>query len=225
MFRSTSILALLAAMSFPAQGADYGGDWGGDGGDVDFRSGYPTEPGDWAGLGDDDDPITIEAGVRYWYAIGRQSFSTLSGDFTSGDTSQIGELHLRIDDHSTKTFAKGIAGYSAVIRGDYDDPTATGTINDLAAGATVTCTFINSGIGTTRTQGFWSTHLSLVQAVWNPNPATVGGIATNGMTLAERSLCGQELSVAEVMGGFWSSVSKTEKSSAGKKFEGSTIRP
>jgi hypothetical protein len=87
--------------------------------------------------------------------------------------------------------------------------TRTGTIDDLAAGATVTCTFINSGALTTRTQGFWATHLSLVQAVWSPNPATVGGITTNGMTVAERTLCGQVLAVDDVMGGFWSNIAKT----------------
>ncbi|HEV8280925.1 MAG TPA: hypothetical protein VGQ02_03635, partial [Candidatus Limnocylindrales bacterium] len=83
------------------------------------------------------------------------------------------------------------------------------TITTLAAGATVTCTFINSGALTTRTQGFWATHLSLVQAVWNPNPATVGTITTDGMTVEERSLCGQVLTVEQVMGGFWANIAKT----------------
>ena len=87
--------------------------------------------------------------------------------------------------------------------------TKTGTIDDLAAGATVTCTFTNSGVGTTRTQGFWSTHLSLVQAVWSPAGGTIGTIVHNGMTAAERTLCGHVLTVPEVMGGFWSNISKT----------------
>jgi hypothetical protein len=87
--------------------------------------------------------------------------------------------------------------------------TKTGTIDDLAAGATVTCTFTNSGVGTTRTQGFWSTHLSLAQLVWNESGGTVGGITHDGMTVAERSLCGQLLGVDDVMGAFWSNISKT----------------
>ena len=73
MFRSTtSVLALLAAMTVPAVAADYG-DWGdeADSG-PDFRTSYPVEPGDWAGLGDDDDPISLEFGIRYWYSMGQQ---------------------------------------------------------------------------------------------------------------------------------------------------------
>jgi hypothetical protein len=129
MFRSTSsVLALLVAMTMPAAAADYG-DWEENDDAPDFRTTYPIEPGDWAGLGDDDDPLSLEFGVRYWYSMGRQSFTTLSGDFTSQDTAHTGELHLRIDDQSTNTFAKAIAGYSAAIMGDYDDPSATGTIN------------------------------------------------------------------------------------------------
>jgi hypothetical protein len=89
-----------------------------------------------------------------------------------------------------------------------DLATVTGTITGLAAGATVTCTFINSGVGTTRTQGFWGTHLSLVQQVWSASGGTIGGITTNGMTVGERTLCGQVLTVPQVMGGFWSNISR-----------------
>ena len=75
MFRSTSsVLALLAAMTAPALAADYS-DWGDDydveyGAVPEFRSSYPVEPGDWAGRGGDDDPISIATGIRYWYARG-----------------------------------------------------------------------------------------------------------------------------------------------------------
>jgi len=130
MFRSTSILALLAAMSFPAQGADYGGEWGDDGGDVDFRSGYPTEPGDWAGLGDDDDPISIETGIRYWYALGAQDFSSSGSSVSASDTAHIGELHLRIEDHSTNSWATAIAGYSMALSGTATTPMGSYDIVD-----------------------------------------------------------------------------------------------
>ena len=101
-----------------------------------------------------------------------------------------------------------IAGAGGTVPGS-NLATKTGTIDDLAAGATVTCTFTNSGVGTTRTQGFWSTHLSLVQAVWSPAGGTIGTIVHNGMTAAERTLCGHVLTVPEVMGGFWSNIAKT----------------
>jgi hypothetical protein len=87
--------------------------------------------------------------------------------------------------------------------------TRTGTITNLTAGTTVTCTFINSGALTTRTQGFWATHSWLVALVWSPSGTTIGGITTNGMTDAERTLCGNPLTVEQVMGGFWANIAKT----------------
>lgn len=131
MFRSTtSVLALLAAMSVPAFAADYGQDFGGLGGDSGFRNGYPTEPGEWAGLGDKDDPVKFEFGARYWYSMGSQTFSDAAGGFTSDDTSHILEGHLRIEDHSTNTFAKAIGGYAVKMSGTYADPYALGSVVD-----------------------------------------------------------------------------------------------
>jgi hypothetical protein len=132
MFRSTSsVLALLAAMTVPSLGADYGSDWGDDGSDVvDFRSGYPIEPGDWAGLGDDDDPIAIETGIRYWYARGSQSFTSSGSTVSATDTAHIGELHLRIEDHSTNSYAAAIAGYSMAMSGDVTTPMGTTAFTD-----------------------------------------------------------------------------------------------
>jgi hypothetical protein len=90
-----------------------------------------------------------------------------------------------------------------------DVGTRTGTITNLTAGTTVTCTFTNSGALTTRTQGFWATHSWLVALVWSPSGTTIGGITTNGMTDAERTLCGSPLTVEQVMGGFWANIAKT----------------
>lgn len=137
MFRSTtSILALLAAMTAPAVAADYG-DWGDDIGDgaPDFRTSYPVEPGDWAGLGDGDDPVQFEFGVRYYYSMGRQSFDLNSpeptdthGAMTSEDITQFVEGHLRIDDRSTRTWAKAIAGYGFSTNGTATDDSGTTTV-------------------------------------------------------------------------------------------------
>ena len=123
MFRSTtSVVALLAAMSVPALAADYG-DWDDESAAPDFRSGYPTEPGDWAGLGDTDDPVTFEIGTRYWYSIGSQNFSSGNGSVEATDGTHSGELHLRIEDHSTNTFAKANIGYSIASGGSYTHTT------------------------------------------------------------------------------------------------------
>lgn len=116
MFRlATSLAVLLAAMGAPVLAADWGESWG----DNSFRPGF--EPKDWSGLGDTDDGITIETGLRYWYSIGTQSFEATGQNFESSDTAHTGELHLRIDDHVSRTYAKGIAGYSAVIHGTFSD--------------------------------------------------------------------------------------------------------
>jgi hypothetical protein len=100
--------------------------------------------------------------------------------------------------------------------------TRTGTITNLTAGTTVTCTFINSGALTTRTQGFWATHLSITELVWEATgTTTVGGITFDGMNDADRTICDYAplgvyggtdvgpLAIEQVMGGFWSSIAKT----------------
>jgi hypothetical protein len=99
------------------------------------------------------------------------------------------------------------AGVAGTTTGQ-DLATKTGTITNLTAGTTVTCTFVNSGALTTRTQGFWSTHSWLVAEVWSPDGGTIDTFTHDGMTDAERSLCGELLAVDDVMGGFWSNIAK-----------------
>ncbi len=138
MFRPIpSLVALLAAMSIaaPAVAADYDGEWNSDlGGDTGFRSGYPVEPGDWAGLGDKDDPLSFEFGTSYWYSMGSSTFTDSAGSFTSTDTSHIGELKLRIEDHSTNVYAKALGGYAFKMSGDYTDPFGSGSVIDGKVG-------------------------------------------------------------------------------------------
>lgn len=132
MFRwtSTSILALLAAMTVPAAAADYS-DWGDESGSApDFRDSYSVEPSQWTGLGDEDDPLSLEFGIRYWYAKGYQSFTSSGGTVSSTDTAHIGELHLRVEDHSTNTFATAIGGYSFAINGSVSTPSGIDPIVD-----------------------------------------------------------------------------------------------
>jgi hypothetical protein len=84
----------------------------------------------------------------------------------------------------------------------------------LPLGGSVTCTAVNSAAFTTRTQGFWSTHTGLANAVWTgvnlPSGATqVAGSGDDLLCTANPitavALPGQN----ELMGGFWSNISQT----------------
>lgn len=125
MFRlATSLAVLLAAMGTPVLAADWGETWSGE----SFRPGF--EPKDWSGLGDTDDGITIETGVRYWYSMGTQTFGSYAGDSETSDTAHIGEAFLRIDDEVSRTYAKAWGGYSIAINGEYTTPTDSGDVID-----------------------------------------------------------------------------------------------
>lgn len=74
MFRSTSVLALLAAMSLPAMAADPSDDCCNFGDAApEFRSSFSGEPKDWTELGDTSDPVAFELSARYWYSMGAVS--------------------------------------------------------------------------------------------------------------------------------------------------------
>lgn len=122
-----SIAALVSLLGAPVLAADWEEEWAPL---DDFRGTYANEPKDWSKLGDEDDAVGFEFGTRYWYSLGNQSFAVGPDSFSAGDQSHLGELHLRIDDYSSRSYAKGIAGYSAVITGTYDDPSGTGAVSD-----------------------------------------------------------------------------------------------
>ena len=119
-----SIAILIAASSgLPALAADYGEEWGG----MEFRNSYQSyEPKDWNDLGEQGDGLHFETGLRYWYSLGTQNFGLGSSDMSTSDTAHNGELHLRIDDDATRTYVKGLAGYSAAISGDYETFSGSG---------------------------------------------------------------------------------------------------
>jgi len=122
-----SIAAVMAAVIFPTCAA--AADWAMD--EPDLRGAfYSGDPKDWTELGDQTDTVAFEFGLRYWYSWGAQSFSTSGGTTTANDQSHIGEMHLRIEDHSTNTYAKALAGYSVAISGDYSGPLVSGTTSD-----------------------------------------------------------------------------------------------
>lgn len=111
----TSLAALVAAMAaVPASAADWGDDWGGG---EDLRGSYINEPKDWSGLGDENDPLKLEFGIRYWYSWGSQSVTSGGVAATATDQSHIGEAHLRIEDNLSNVYVKAWGGYSIAING------------------------------------------------------------------------------------------------------------
>jgi hypothetical protein len=128
MSRLAALTALLlATAAMPAQGVDWGqgGDWDVEYGDM--RGSFFNEPKDWSGLGDEDDSIGLEFGLRYSYTWGAQNFSINGGAVETNDNTHMGELFMRIDDAASRAYVKGNIGYSIAISGDYSTPTSTGT--------------------------------------------------------------------------------------------------
>lgn len=102
-------------------------------------------------------------------------------------------------------------------------------VSGISAGSIVTCTFVNNGPGTTRTQGFWSTHPTVLHNVWRVGPSiSEGTSATDGTTYTgftitwgwnDQKLCTSgdlttggygfenDLTEDQVIAGFWSRIS------------------
>lgn len=102
---TTAIVSLTAA--FPALAADYSGGY------QDIRPAYTQ---DW---GMEEDSLQFEAGVRYWYSLGQQSWEIAGDTYETKDRSHILEGHFRIDDEYTSTFLKGQAGLAVVTQGEH----------------------------------------------------------------------------------------------------------
>jgi hypothetical protein len=114
---------MCALVAGPALAADY---WDGDPG---LRG--AIQPKDWSEMGDPNDSLKFETGVRYWYSIGGQSFSSGGGATTvESDTTHAAEAYLRIDDRATNTLAKANAGYSFLTNGTYAGPLMGGAVAD-----------------------------------------------------------------------------------------------
>lgn len=96
----------------------------------DLRWGYENEPKDWSGVGDPQDELNFEFGLRYWYSMGSQKFEGQVGTAGLDSTGHTAELHLRIDDVSSRSYAKGLAGYSIAVTGNYDGPYGSGSVVD-----------------------------------------------------------------------------------------------
>lgn len=100
-----SLLLSTALVAVPALAADYNVAPG-------LRTGYAA---DW---NDGDDPLSFELGLRYWYSWGAQNFNVGPAALNENDRTQTVEGQFRINDASTRFYAKGLAGTSFLIDGN-----------------------------------------------------------------------------------------------------------
>lgn len=130
MLRSVSLLAVVVSLGLTSSAWAADWKWTEDVGN--FREPMGIEPKDWTELGDTTDTLGFEVGARYWYSMGANAFTTNAGtlNFSSEDTTHLGELHLRIEDESTQTWASAKAGYSFATQGKYDNEGVTGSFNN-----------------------------------------------------------------------------------------------
>lgn len=94
----------------------------------DMRPAYPQ-----AWEESQENPLRFESGVRYWYSWGEQdaSFGGPYGDIDLNvrDQTHIGELYGKIDDLSTQTYVRAIAGLGVQTSGTYSiTPSGSGNI-------------------------------------------------------------------------------------------------
>lgn len=81
----------------------------------------PSYPDQWQQS--EENPLRFEAGLRYWYAVGKQESQLGLNTYNTTDYSHIPELHLRIDDDFTSSFVRAQAGYAALVSGDHTSGT------------------------------------------------------------------------------------------------------
>lgn len=101
---TVALLALCAAA--PALGADYAAMG-------DIRPAYPQ---DW---GSDEDTLQFEAGVRYWYSIGKQTHEIGAFSETMNTKTSSGEIFARVNDRATRSYVEATGGYGIMHEGDY----------------------------------------------------------------------------------------------------------
>lgn len=109
MARALNCAVAIAALSVaaPALAADY----------YDIPELRPAYPDSWED--GEDNPLRFEAGLRYWYSVGRMNLSVGSDEENINTKTHSGEAFLRIDDDSTSTFVEATAGYGVAHEGTY----------------------------------------------------------------------------------------------------------
>jgi hypothetical protein len=124
LFSRLAIALAAIGAALPATAADFPAY------DDSFRPAYPD---DWQPIADQE-PLGFEFGLRYWYSWGEDDWNPAGANHSSDDRTQFLEGHLRIDDYSTQSYVKGLAGYSVVINGDYSNPVTAPGSADLGSG-------------------------------------------------------------------------------------------
>jgi Prealbumin-like fold domain len=146
---------------------------------------------------------------------GQNSQNLNAGSYTVKESTQLGWILTGIGGSSDPN-----TPYDCVVTGS-GGSTGVGNLNTQTAtislknGDTVTCTFENTGQGTTRTQGFWATHSPLANIAWFGGTAFGHTFPGVGSLLGNTSIDGAAPcprlidTLGKLMGGFWSDVSKT----------------
>lgn len=104
-FALSALVLLSSAATQQVLAADYGALPG-------LRPSYPDQWGP-----EQDDPLSFEVGVRYWYSIGKQDHSL--GATTTDSKSHTGEAFVRINDDSTNSFVEAFGGYGVAHEGTF----------------------------------------------------------------------------------------------------------
>ena len=102
----------VGLLSAAASGQAVAADWGVQQEPM-FKPAYPVDMMPY------EDSLDFEAGLRYFYGMGGQSFNLGGTNYSANDTSHALEVHGRIDDHSTSTYVKGHIGYGAITNGEF----------------------------------------------------------------------------------------------------------
>jgi hypothetical protein len=149
---------------------------------------------------------------------GNQNSQTLNaGTYTVKEGTQLGWILTGVGGSKDPLtpydcVVSGTGGSSGTAELDINNELTGKATIVLKNGDTVTCTFENTGVGATRTQGFWATHPQLAEIAWFGGSAfnhTFPGVATTD-GIGDQLICGRSIDdLGKLMGGFWSDVSKT----------------
>lgn len=178
MIRSAAPFAVGLAtlmVAAPALAADMGDPFGSDDG---LRSGYSDQ---WDNS-DQGSPLSFQAGVRYWYSWGAQSF-TINPYYDAlgvSDQTHSAEAFFRLDDHSTGWFLKGLAGGSFLTSGSLSglQTGSAGGGNVDYAGGDIGFSWVNAG------KGGPTFGPLLGYMYWNDSPDASNNDAANNFTTA-----------------------------------------
>lgn len=77
----------------------------------------PSYPEQWET--EENAPLKIQVGVRYWYSIGKQEHSIGADSEIMETKTHAGEAFIRVDDFPTRSYLEGYGGYGIAHEGTY----------------------------------------------------------------------------------------------------------